>query len=89
MARRDEWEECLTYSDRGSAEALCARLVSEGVPAQIEVGALEGAVDSSFRVVVPCALAHRARWILAQLPPSEGELEYMATGKLPGQDSST
>lgn len=89
MARRDEWEECQTFSDRGPAEAVCARLVSEGVPAQIEVGALEGAVDSGFRVVVPCVLAHRARWILAQLPPSEEELEYMATGKLPGQDSST
>ncbi len=30
-------------------------------------------------------LAHRARWIVAQLPPSDAELDFLATGKLPGQ----
>ena len=30
-------------------------------------------------------LAHRARWIVAQLPPSDAELDFLATGHLPGQ----
>lgn len=32
---------------------------------------------------VPKSLVHRARWIAAQLPVSDEELEYLATGKLP------
>jgi hypothetical protein len=32
-------------------------------------------------------LAHRARWIVAQMPPTDAELEFLATGKLPGQES--
>ncbi len=31
-------------------------------------------------------LAHRARWIVAQLPPADAELDFLATGKLPGQE---
>lgn len=87
MTQRDDWESCQTFSDRGAAEVVCARLVLEGVPAQVEAGALEGTIGG-FSVIVPRVLAHRARWILAQVPPSDEELEYMATGKLPGQDSS-
>lgn len=28
---------------------------------------------------------HRARWIVAQAPPTDGELEFLATGELPGE----
>jgi hypothetical protein len=45
---------------------------------------LENALESNFGVFVLRSLAHRARWIVAQLPPSDEELEYLATGKLPG-----
>jgi hypothetical protein len=34
-------------------------------------------------------LAHRARWIVAQLPLTDAELEFLATGKLPRQDDET
>jgi len=36
---------------------------------------------------VPKVLAHRARWIVAQLPMSDAELEFLATGILPGLSS--
>lgn len=86
MTQRDEWELCRVYTDRGAAEVLCARLVLEGVPAQIDAHGLDGGVESQYSVIVPVSLAHRARWILAQLPPSEEELEFLATGRLPGQE---
>jgi len=42
-------------------------------------------VETTFVVFVLKKLAHRARWIVAQLPPSDAELDFLATGKLPGQ----
>jgi hypothetical protein len=42
-------------------------------------------METQFVVFVLKKLAHRARWITAQLPPSDAELEFLATGKLPGQ----
>jgi hypothetical protein len=78
-----EWEPFRALLDRGVAEALAARLESEGVPTQLESRRLESAVEAHFVVYVEKNLAHRARWILAQLPPEEAEVYYMATGKLP------
>lgn len=43
-------------------------------------------METHFVVFVPKKLAHRARWMVAQLPPSDAELEFLATGKLPGQE---
>ena len=80
-----EYEEFKTFSDRGPAEALQSWLEFEGVPSYVESRALSGAMESQFVVYVLKKLAHRARWIVAQLPPSDAELEFLATGKLPGQ----
>ena len=81
-----EWEGFRAFLDRGVAEALAARLESEGVPTKIEARRLESAVEGQFVVFVAKKLAHRARWILAQLPPEEAEVFFMATGKLPGPE---
>jgi hypothetical protein len=43
-------------------------------------------METQFVVYVLSKLAHRARWIVAQMPPTDAELEFLATGKLPGQD---
>ncbi|MFM9887520.1 MAG: hypothetical protein ACKVQT_31225 [Burkholderiales bacterium] len=39
-----------------------------------------------FAVCVLKQLAQRARWIVAQLPPTDAELDFLATGKLPGHE---
>jgi hypothetical protein len=51
----------------------------------LETRALENAVESRYCVFVASCLAHRARWVVAQLPPSEEELIFLATGELPGK----
>jgi len=51
----------------------------------VEARALSSGIESQFVVYVLKELAHRARWIVAQLPPSDAELDFLATGKLPGQ----
>ena len=86
IPRDGEYEEFRAFPDRGSAESLCSWLEFEGVPSYVESRALSGAVETTFVVFVLKKLAHRARWITAQLPPTDAELDFLATGKLPGQD---
>jgi hypothetical protein len=85
-AAAEQWEGFRAFLDRGVAEALAARLESEGVPSKVEARRLESGVEGNFVVFVTKRLAHRARWILAQLPPDEADVYFMATGKLPGEE---
>jgi hypothetical protein len=85
IPRDGEYEEFRTSSDRGPAESMCSWFEFEGVPSYVETRALSSGIESQFVVYVLKKLAHRARWIVAQLPPSDAELDFLATGKLPGQ----
>lgn len=85
MKDQNEWELFKSFSDLGPAEALRARLEFEQVPCKIEARALESGLESRFCVFVARSLAHRARWVVAQLTPTDEELDFLATGKLPGQ----
>ena len=73
-------------SSRAEAELFCERLQTEGVPSRVETRALREGLEAVFCVLVAPELAHRARWVQAQLPPSESELVFLATGQLPGQE---
>jgi hypothetical protein len=86
ITRDGEYEEFKTFPDRGSADSLCSWLEFEGVPSCVESRALSSAVETQFAVFVLKKLAHRARWITSQLPPTDAELEYLATGNLPGPE---
>ena len=74
-----DWILFKSFANRSAAQILCSQLELEGVPSRIE--AHEG--EAEFRVLVPTELAHRARWITSQTPPSDPELEFLATGALP------
>lgn len=86
MAAIEYWESIRGFAERGPAEALRVQLETEGVPTRIEANALENAIEARFFVLVPTALAHRARWVTPDSPFSEAELNFLATGKLPGQE---
>ena len=86
MPNHDEWELFRTFPDRGPAETMRSWLEFEGVPCNLEARALENAREGQFCLFVAKSLAHRARWVVAQLPPSDAELEFLATGKFPGQE---
>jgi hypothetical protein len=84
-ARDGDYEEFRAFPDRGPAEAMCSWFEFEGVPSYVEARSLSSGIESLFVVYVLKEMAHRARWIVAQLPPSDAELNFLATGKLPGQ----
>ncbi len=74
------------FADRGSADAISALLRSEGVHASIEPSGLLIGLSASYKVLVSKSVAHRARWILQESEFSDGELTFLATGKLSGPD---
>jgi hypothetical protein len=86
MSIGEEWELFRSFTDIGSAEVLCAWLLHEDVPAMVDPRYLENSLEGEYHVLVHRKLAHRARWVVAQAPPSDEELEFLATGRLPGTE---
>jgi len=84
VARYGSYEEFRAFTDRASAQAMCSWFEFEGVPSRVEPRALAGGIDWEFVVIVSSRLAHRARRIAAQAPPTDAELEFLATGRFPG-----
>jgi hypothetical protein len=84
MSAGADWELFRSFADLGSAEVMCTWLLREEVPAKVETRSLENGIEAQYCVLVHRSLAHRARWVVAQLPPSEEELDFLATGKLRG-----
>ena len=61
---------------------LRSQLENEGIVTRLQIHGVPGL--SSFNVLVPRNLLHRARCLLQQQPPSDAELELLATGRPPG-----
>jgi hypothetical protein len=84
MSADEGWEPFRNFDDAGSAQVMCTWLLREQVPAKVIPRTLENGLEADYCVFVASSLAHRARWVVAQLPPTDEELEFLATGKLHG-----
>lgn len=83
MIRERGWECFAIYHDELAAEVVAGYLRRNECPAQI-AGRAGAALDPGVRVIVPGELLHRARWLWAQADLTDAELQYLATGELPG-----
>jgi hypothetical protein len=83
VIREPGWECFAVYHDELAAEVVASYLRRNDCPAQI-TGRAGAALEPSVRVIVPGELLHRARWLWAQAALTEAELQYLATGELPG-----
>ena len=63
------------------AHIVAGRLNAEGVPT-IVLTVLGLDSTNNAEILVPRALMHRARWVLAWPPVPEEELLYLATGEM-------
>jgi len=81
--RTDRWEWLEDCPDHLAAEVVAGQLRAESVPVYIQdEAAIPGLVRSS-RIFVPENFMHRAKWVLAQAPLSEAELEWLALAPSP------
>ena len=85
MSRECAWVVFESRDDSASAAMLRSQLELEGVATRVQIHGVPGL--STFNVLVPAEMLHRARWITRQEPPNDAELEFLATGRLPGDRS--
>lgn len=83
VIRERDWETFATYHDELAAGVVADYLRRNECPAQV-VGSAGTALEPGVRVMVPGELLHRARWLWAAADLTEAELQYLATGELPG-----
>jgi hypothetical protein len=88
MIEEKPWERFKSFADAPSAVAAAAYLEQNGVPSRVEAGSPNVDFSPAAFVLVPGHLAHRARWVWAQSDLTETELQYLATGELPGGDTN-
>jgi hypothetical protein len=69
-------------SDHIAAEVLANRLRTESIPVTVKNLAPVPGLEQGSVVLVPAALKQRARRLLSQAPPTDAELNYLATGVL-------
>ena len=84
----DTWDYIATFEDEISAEAFAGSLRTEGVPAKVIVQSHVPGLVNDVKVKVPASLAHRARFLMNSLKPTNAELTYAATGELGNDDEN-
>ena len=76
----------VAFNDPISAESLVELLNREGVPAYYEDKLQMPGLSEGHCVYVVENMLHRARWVVSQSQFEDSELDYLATGKLAGED---
>ena len=84
MPHREVWPGIRAFGDLGSALVVAGLLRTEDIETIVISRPLKGGVDFEHCVFVVAEKLRRAEWVLAQLPPSDAELDFLATGRLPG-----
>ena len=78
--RRGKWAVVERFSDVPTARTYAARLVEEGVPAEVDTDTPILGELRPAEVVVPEDWEKRARWLAARWAVSEAELTRQALG---------
>jgi hypothetical protein len=86
MIRERGWERFIAFADQASASVVAGYLQRNDCPARVAAASPGLDLSPSVEVLVPGQLLHRARWLWAQADLSEGELVYLSTGKMPGDE---
>ena len=73
-----DWELFKSFPDENAALAVAGQLRTSECPAKVSPRKLSSGLETEYQVFVPRSLAHRARWIAAQMPVSDEELEALA-----------
>ena len=82
------WVVVASVYDEGTAHSLAALLNAEYVPAEVVAGSQAIGEACVWEVRVPSVRSECARLLLAPSVLSEAELNYLATGILPGNDAT-
>ena len=82
----EKWQLFRVFPNRVEADRIATFLQSSEVPAYVDHGALGIGLEGEFKDFVATELAHRARWLISLPEITDAELDFLATGRLPGSD---
>jgi hypothetical protein len=80
----DGWSVVASFGDQISAQAVSGLLKSESVSCLVISNAAVPGLGTEFSVLVPTPQLRKAQLIREQNRVSDEELNYLATGELPG-----
>jgi hypothetical protein len=80
------WQPVALLYDETAAHTLAALLEAEAVPTQVRRDSKLIGDTLGWEVCVPAAMLPRAQELLAPSRITDGELQYLATGVLAGDD---
>ena len=78
-----EWVLFKTSDDQGTADMLAELLKNNDIPNRVDYGALQAGVGG-VKIKVPAELLEKANSLTSGSELSEAELNFLATGELPG-----
>ena len=79
----DDWQALETFPNHLAAEIAAGVLRADSMPVRIESFGVVPGLEQGSQLMVPVALMHRARWLLAQARVSDAELDDLAMGSSP------
>lgn len=88
LTSQSSWIVVASVYDVSVAHGLADLLNAELVPAEVVAGSQVIGEARVWEVRVPSVTSERARLLLAPSLLSEAELNYLATGILPGNDAT-
>jgi hypothetical protein len=88
LTAQSTWIVVASVYDVSIAHSLAALLNAELVPTEVVAGSRVIGEARVWEVRVPSVISERARLLLAPSLLSEAELDYLATGTLPGNDAT-
>ena len=76
-----KWTTVAVVSDTLSAQAVCERLMTDGVEARVQSDTALLGTARSCRIQVPAEAERKAKRVLAEAQFTDAELEKLATGE--------
>lgn len=78
----DPWQEVEVFADPLSAEVVAGLLRAADIPVVVVTEESLPGLSRGTTLKVPSELVRRARWTMMQAEVTEGELTFLATGRL-------
>ena len=80
------WTVLASFADHTSAAVVAGLLESANIPSRTAPAAVVPGLNSPCQILVPAELFYRAQQLLGGSPPTDAELDQLASREVPDDD---